>query len=78
LQEWATLFAAGFFIQTADVKYGSAYDNGAAKTSYEGEPFFPVWRQYRRAVFFHKKYRGRLELGYSRLQGASAGLSAKF
>jgi hypothetical protein len=67
----------GYVIQTADVKYGSAYDN-IPKTSYDGVSFFLYGFNIGARYFFTKNIGAYLELGYSGLQVASIGLSVKF
>jgi hypothetical protein len=67
----------GYVIQTADVTYGSAYDN-IPKTDYPGISFFLFGVNVGGRYFFTKNIGAYLELGYSGLQVVSAGLSVKF
>jgi hypothetical protein len=66
----------GYVVQTADVKYGSAYDN-IPKTSYPGISFFLFGANIGARYFFTNTIGAYLELGYSGLQVASLGLSLK-
>ncbi|MDR3336265.1 MAG: hypothetical protein LBT16_03575 [Treponema sp.] len=67
----------GYVIQTADVKYGSAYGN-IGKPAYAGISFFLFGANIGARYFFTKNIGVYAELGYSGLQIASAGLSLKF
>jgi hypothetical protein len=68
----------GYVIQTADVKYGSAYGSGYKSTTYDGVPFFLYGFNIGARYFFTNNIGAYLELGYSGLQVASIGLSVKF
>jgi hypothetical protein len=68
----------GYVIQTADVKYGSAYDSMPKPTTYTGVPFFLFGANVGARYFFTKNIGAYLELGYSGLQVVSVGLSVKF
>jgi hypothetical protein len=67
----------GYVIQTADVKYGSAY--GSIKpAAYKGAPFFLFGVNLGARYFFTKNIGAYLELGWSGLQIIGAGVSVKF
>jgi hypothetical protein len=67
----------GYVIQTADIKYGSGYDNAGVKPSYDGVSFLLYSFNIGARYFFTNNIGAYLEVGYSALQLASIGLSIK-
>jgi hypothetical protein len=67
----------GYVIQSADVKYGSAYGS-EVKPVYDGISFLLYGANIGARYFFTKNIGAYFELGYSGLQVASIGLSVKF
>jgi hypothetical protein len=67
----------GYVIQTADVKYGSAYDGNGIRPSYDGVSYLLYGFNIGARYFFTNNIGAYLELGYSGLQNASIGLSIK-
>ncbi|MDR2509516.1 MAG: hypothetical protein LBC77_02600, partial [Spirochaetaceae bacterium] len=65
--------------QSADVKYGDAYDNVPAslKSDYPGKSFVLFGINMGGRFFYTEKLGAYLELGYSGLQVASAGITFK-
>ncbi|MDR2491708.1 MAG: hypothetical protein LBD20_09945 [Spirochaetaceae bacterium] len=67
----------GYVIQTADVKYGKAYEN-SYKPTYDGVSFFLYGFNIGARYFFTKNIGAYFEIGYSGLQIGGIGLSLKF
>jgi hypothetical protein len=72
-----TGMSLGYVIQTAGIKYGSAYDNGYKPGGYSGVSFLLWGSNVGARFFFTEKLGAYLELGYSGLQVASAGITFK-
>jgi hypothetical protein len=66
----------GYVIQTIDVKYGKAWDN-IRKPDYKGVSFLLYGVNLGGRFFFTERLGAYLELGYSGLQVASAGITFK-